>query len=124
MGKTLTFEEPIVKLREKIIELEEFTANNSVDFQMKLEHLKVRLKNLKKKFMEIWNHGIVFKLRDTQNVQQQLIISTMLFEDFMQLHGDRDYGDDAAIVGGIASFESSSNNSYWPSTWERYEREC
>ena len=30
-----------------------------------------------------------------------------MFEDFIQLHGDRTYGDDAAIVGGIASFEST-----------------
>ena len=43
MGKTLTFEEPIVKLREKIKELEEFTTANSVDLSMKLKHLKIRL---------------------------------------------------------------------------------
>ena len=45
-----------------------------------------------------------------------------LFEDFIQLHGDRNYGDDAAIVGGIASFEIHSSNSYWSSTWKRYKR--
>ena len=30
-----------------------------------------------------------------------------LFEDFIQFHGDRTYGDDAAIVGGIALFEAT-----------------
>ncbi|PWS21490.1 acetyl-CoA carboxylase carboxyl transferase subunit alpha, partial [Enterococcus faecium] len=29
---------------------------------------------------------------------------SLLFEDFMELHGDRAFGDDAAIVGGIATF--------------------
>ena len=36
MGKTLTFEEPIVRLREKINELEEFTTNSTQSiFRMK-----------------------------------------------------------------------------------------
>src|SRR5690606_8827205 len=30
-----------------------------------------------------------------------------LFEDFIELHGDRSYGDDAAIVGGVASFDGT-----------------
>ena len=28
-----------------------------------------------------------------------------LFDDFIELHGDRNFGDDKAIVGGIATFE-------------------
>ena len=28
-----------------------------------------------------------------------------LFDDFMELHGDRNFGDDKAIVGGIATFQ-------------------
>lgn len=46
MGKTLAFEEPIVRLREKINELEQFTAESSVDLSAEIETLKVRLKNL------------------------------------------------------------------------------
>ena len=57
--------------------------------------------------MAIWNLGIVFKLLDIQNARQHWIILNELFEDFIQLHGDRTYGDDAAIVGGIASFENT-----------------
>ena len=40
MGKTLAFEEPIVRLREKINELEEFTTSSSVDLSDEIETLK------------------------------------------------------------------------------------
>ena len=46
MGKTLAFEEPIVRLREKINELEQYTIDSSVDLSTEIETLKVRLKNL------------------------------------------------------------------------------
>ena len=58
MSKTLTFEEPIVKLREKIMELEEFTATNSVDLSDEIGTLKNRLKNLELEIygnMEPWD---------------------------------------------------------------------
>jgi acetyl-CoA carboxylase carboxyl transferase subunit alpha len=106
MSKTLKFEEPIVKLREKIVELEEFTANNSVDLSDEIGTLKVRLKNLEKEIyenMEPWDRVQVARHPERPTTLDYIDI---LFEDFMQLHGDRAYGDDAAIVGGIASFES------------------
>lgn len=106
MGKTLAFEEPIVRLREKIDELEQFTADSSVDLSAEIETLKVRLKNLEVDIygnMEAWDRVQV--ARHPQRPTTLEYISE-LFEDFIQLHGDRGYGDDGAIVGGIASFES------------------
>ena len=105
MSKTLKFEEPIVKLREKIVELEEFTAENSVDLSDEIGTLKVRLKNLEEEIyenMEPWDRVQVARHPERPTTLDYIDI---LFEDFMQLHGDRAYGDDAAIVGGIASFE-------------------
>ncbi|MEK5069325.1 acetyl-CoA carboxylase carboxyl transferase subunit alpha [Sporosarcina sp. FSL K6-1508] len=106
MSKTLKFEEPIVKLREKIAELEEFTANNSVDLSDEIGTLKMRLKKLEEEIygnMEPWDRVQVARHPERPTTIDYI---DMLFKDFMQLHGDRAYGDDAAIVGGIASFES------------------
>ena len=107
MSKTLTFEEPIVKLREKIMELEEFTATNSVDLSDEIGTLKNRLKNLELEIygnMEPWDRVQVARHQERPTTLDYI---KELFEDFIQLHGDRTYGDDAAIVGGIASFEST-----------------
>ena len=52
MSKTLAFEQPIVKLREKINELEEYTAINDVDLSSEIVNLKNRLAKLEKDIYE------------------------------------------------------------------------
>ncbi len=106
MGKTLAFEEPIVRLREKIKELEQFTADSEVDLSAEIETLKVRLKNLEIDIygsMEAWE-----RVQVARHPQRPTTLEYIdeLFEDFIELHGDRGYGDDGAIVGGIASLDS------------------
>ena len=54
--------------------------------------------------MTISNHGIVFKLPVIQIRPTTLDYISLLFTDFFECHGDRTYGDDEAIVGGIAKF--------------------
>ncbi|WP_342510712.1 acetyl-CoA carboxylase carboxyltransferase subunit alpha [Sporosarcina sp. FSL K6-1522] len=106
MSKTLTFEEPIVKLREKIKELEEFTKANTVDLSSEIETLKTRLGSLEEEIygnMEPWDRVQVARHPERPTTLDYI---SELFEDFMQLYGDRTFGDDAAIVGGIASFET------------------
>ncbi|MFS0574871.1 acetyl-CoA carboxylase carboxyltransferase subunit alpha [Sporosarcina sp. 179-K 3D1 HS] len=104
MSKTMTFEEPIVTLREKIIELEEFTLTNEVDLSEEITTLKNRLKNLESEVygnMEPWDRVQVARHPERPT---SLDYIQELFEDFILLHGDRTFGDDAAIVGGIAAF--------------------
>ena len=107
MGKTLAFEEPIVRLREKINELEEFTKSSSIDLSEEVQTLKVRLKNLEEDIygnMEAWDRIQVARHPARPTTLDYI---NELFDDFIQLHGDRNYGDDEAIVGGIASYEST-----------------
>ncbi|WP_210468600.1 acetyl-CoA carboxylase carboxyl transferase subunit alpha [Sporosarcina sp. 6E9] len=106
MGKTLAFEEPIVRLREKIEELEQFTIDSDVNLSEEIETLKIRLKNLEEDIygnMEAWDRVQVARHPQRPTTLDYI---AQLFEDFIQLHGDRNYGDDEAIVGGIASFDS------------------
>ncbi|MHA6260658.1 acetyl-CoA carboxylase carboxyl transferase subunit alpha [Sporosarcina sp. CAU 1771] len=106
MGKTLSFEEPIIRLREKISELEEFTASSDVDLSDEIGTLKERLKKLEIEIyenMEPWD-----RVQVARHPQRPTTLDYIedLFEDFMQLHGDRGFGDDLAIVGGIAHFNN------------------
>ena len=106
MGKTLSFEEPIVRLREKIDELEQFTIESDVNLSEEIETLKVRLKNLEEDIygnMEAWDRVQVARHPQRPTTLDYI---AQIFEDFIELHGDRNYGDDEAIVGGIASFDS------------------
>lgn len=105
MSKPLAFEEPIVKLREKIAELEEFTSSNDVDLSEEITNLKTRLSNLETEIysnMEPWDRVQVARHPQRPTTKDYI---EELIEDFTELHGDRSFGDDAAIVGGIGSFE-------------------
>lgn len=106
MGRTLSFEEPIVRLREKINELEQFTKDSDVDLSEEISTLKTRLKNLEKDIygnMETWDRVQVARHQERPTTLDYI---HELFDDFIELHGDRTFGDDEAIVGGIASFKS------------------
>lgn len=105
-SKTLAFEEPIVKLREKIKELEEYTAVNDVDLSSEIVNLKNRLAKLEKEIyesMEPWDRVQVARHPHRPTTNDYI---RFLFEDFIELHGDRNFADDEAIIGGIASFEN------------------
>ncbi len=108
MGKTLAFEEPIVRLRTKINELEQYTIESSVDLSAEIKTLKVRLENLEQEIygnMTTWD-----RVQVARHPQRPTTLDYVhaLFEDFIEFHGDRNYGDDAAIIGGIASFNSQA----------------
>lgn len=105
MTKTMSFEQPIVKLREKISELEQFTRESDVNLSDEISTLKTRLKNLELEIygnMETWERVQVARHQERPTTIDYI---AELFEDFIQLHGDRTFGDDEAIIGGIASFK-------------------
>lgn len=105
MVAELEFERPIIELRKKIVELKEYTKMTDVDLTSEIEKLEVRLLKLEN---DIYDH---IKPWDRVQIARHparpttLDYISYLFEDFFECHGDRNYGDDEAIVGGIASFE-------------------
>jgi len=101
----LEFEKPIIELRKKIIELREFTKTADVDFTAEIEKLEVRLEKLEK---DIYNHLKPWdrvQIARHPNRPTTLDYIDFLFEDFFECHGDRVFGDDEAIVAGVANFQ-------------------
>ena len=105
MIKVLPFEEPIVQLKTKIDELKEYTASADVDMSEEIANLEARLKKLEQEIyenMEPWDRVQVARHPSRPTTRDYI---QLLCTDFIELHGDRLYGDDAAIIGGIALFE-------------------
>lgn len=105
MSKSLTFEEPIIKLKEKIEELKDIAKTADVDMSDEIQTLESRLKELESKIyinMEPWDRVQVARHPERPTTLDYI---ENLFSDFIEFHGDRNFGDDAAIVGGIAFFE-------------------
>lgn len=101
----LEFEKPVIELRKKIAELKEFTMNADVDLSSEIEKLEARLEKLE---ADIYDH---MKPWDRVQIARHpgrpttLDYISLLFTDFFECHGDRTYGDDEAIVGGIAKYK-------------------
>ena len=100
----LEFEKPIVQLRQKIAELKEFTKKSDVDLSSEIEKLESRLLKLEKEIYDNIQPWDRVQIARHPNRPTTLDYISLLFTDFFECHGDRTYGDDEAIVGGIAKF--------------------
>lgn len=103
--KSMPFEEPLIQLRKKIAELKEYTENAEVDLSSEISSLEARLEKLETEIyvdMKPWDRVQVAR---HPNRPTTLDYIPHIFDDFIELHGDRLYGDDEAIVGGIAFFQ-------------------
>ncbi|WP_372868483.1 acetyl-CoA carboxylase carboxyl transferase subunit alpha [Planomicrobium okeanokoites] len=103
--KSLPFEEPLIQLRKKIIELKEYTENAEVDLSTEINSLEARLEKLEIDIYEDMKPWDRVQVARHPNRPTTLDYVPHVFDDFIELHGDRLYGDDEAIVGGIASFK-------------------
>ncbi|WP_167629523.1 acetyl-CoA carboxylase carboxyl transferase subunit alpha [Listeria valentina] len=105
MANDMDFEKPVLELRTKIADLKEYNAKSEVDLSKEIEKLEQRLEKLEAEIygnMTAWDK---FQVARHPERPTTLDYIPYLFDDFMELHGDRYFGDDAAIVGGIAKYK-------------------
>jgi acetyl-CoA carboxylase carboxyl transferase subunit alpha len=100
----LEFERPIVQLRNKIAELKEFTKTADVDLSSEIEKLELRLEKLEKDIYNNIKPWDRVQIARHPNRPTTLDYISNLFDGFFECHGDRTFGDDEAIVGGVARF--------------------
>lgn len=105
MATPLSFERPLIELRKKIDELKSFTADNTLDFHEEIARLEERYGQLEKSIYD--NLTLWQKVQIVRHGERPTTLDYIrtIFTDFVELHGDRVYGDDRAIVGGIAKLE-------------------
>ncbi len=102
--RALPFEKPVVVLRDKIRELEQFTKDSDVDLSEEISNLKERLARLEEDVygnMGTWDKVQVARHADRPTTRDYL---PLLFDHFLEMKGDRLYGEDPAIIGGIGFF--------------------
>ncbi|WP_297801303.1 acetyl-CoA carboxylase carboxyltransferase subunit alpha [uncultured Brevundimonas sp.] len=99
----LEFEKPIAELEAKIAELSQL-APSSGDFGEEIETLKAKAKALRTETYQ--NLDPWMRTQVARHPQRPHFIDYIdgLFTDFEELHGDRQFGDDQAILGGVARF--------------------
>jgi len=104
----LDFERPIADLERQIDELKRLAAERAVDVVQEIEPLERKLGELR---LEIYrNLTPLQRVQVARSAKRPFTLDyvRMIFSDWIELHGDRAFRDDAAIVGGFARLENES----------------
>jgi acetyl-CoA carboxylase carboxyl transferase subunit alpha len=99
----LEFEKPILELENRLLQLR--ASDNPDAVQDEIGRIEGRLGRLQRKIygsLTPWQRAQVARHPKRPHT---LDLFRLLLEDFVELHGDRVFGDDKAIVGGLARFE-------------------
>jgi len=100
----LAFEQPIFDLQARLEKLEQ-AADKSPETHDEIRRLRLEVAALKKKIysrLEPWQTVEVARHADRPMTSDYL---NLVFDDFVELHGDRFFGDDRALVTGFAKLE-------------------
>ncbi len=102
MSSELPFERPLAELRKKIDELKQFGAEKQIDFTDEISRLEERYKQLESEVYEGLSAAQIMHMARHHQRPTSLDYIPLIFTDFIELHGDRVFADDLAIVGGLA----------------------
>lgn len=105
MAAELEFERPIHELEKKIAELKSFMDEKDIDLTDEIKRLEEKLSNLENSTyseMKPWDRVQIARHAERPTTLDYI---NYLFKDFIELHGDRLFGDDEAIVGGVAFYK-------------------
>ena len=99
--RTLDFEKPIIELERKIEELIKFSEKEKIDVSFEINNLEKKLLDLKKEIygnLTAWQRIQIARHPDRPYMMDYV---KGIFENFIELHGDRKFFDDKAMVCGI-----------------------
>jgi acetyl-CoA carboxylase carboxyl transferase subunit alpha len=101
----LEFEQPIAELEAKIEELKFLGTDASVNISEEIKRLQTKSRALTTSIFSNLSPWQITQLARHPQRPYTLDYISMIFTDWQELHGDRMYGDDLAIVGGMARLE-------------------
>lgn len=103
----LPFEKPVVELVGRVRELRDLARSDRA-LETELRRLEDKTSKLAREIFAGLTPWQKVQLSRHPNRPYTLDYIARLFEDFVELHGDRSFGDDASIVGGLARFHGRS----------------
>ena len=103
----LEFEQPIAELEAKIEELKFLGADSSVNITEEIKRLQSKSRALTNSIFANLSPWQITQLARHPQRPYTLDYVSMIFTDWHELHGDRMYSDDLAIVGGLARLEGT-----------------
>jgi acetyl-CoA carboxylase carboxyl transferase subunit alpha len=103
----LEFEQPIAELEAKIEELKFLGADSNVNITEEIKRLQSKSRALTNSIFANLSPWQITQLARHPQRPYTLDYVSMIFTDWQELHGDRMYSDDLAIVGGLARLDGT-----------------
>jgi acetyl-CoA carboxylase carboxyl transferase subunit alpha len=103
--KFLDFEQPIAELEAKIRELRNVEFDNDINISDAIQQLEEKSRALTESIFATLSDWQISQLSRHPGRPYTLDYIKLIFTDFHELHGDRAYADDPAIVCGLARFD-------------------
>ncbi len=107
MADSLDFEQPIVDLEAKIEELRRVDSAGELDLQSEIQKLELKSQKLTREIFSSLSAWQITQLARHPARPHSLDYIPRIFSDFQELSGDRMFGDDQAIVAGLARLGGS-----------------
>ena len=104
----LDFEQPIAELESKIEELRFVQDDSAVDISAEIDKLAKKSQTLTKDIYAKLSAWQISQVARHPQRPYTLDYIGMMMTDFEELHGDRTYGEDPALVGGLARFNGQT----------------
>lgn len=102
----LDFEKPLVELEQRILDLKNLSEGGEIAGELRA--LEAQADKLQRELFE--GLGVWQKVQLSRHPDRPYFLDYLehVFDDFVELHGDRAYADDSAVVAGFARFEGQS----------------
>jgi acetyl-CoA carboxylase carboxyl transferase subunit alpha len=105
----LDFETPLIEIEKNIAQLKEKALKEKIDFSETIGKLEKEVQEKKRILYQNLRPDQRLKIARHPSRPHTLDYLSLVFTDFMELHGDRCFGDDPAIMGGLAKISTSKN---------------
>ena len=104
----LDFEKPIAEMEAKLAELRKVGSSHELNLDDEIQRLEARCREQMEQIFSNLSDWQISQLARHPERPHTLDYIPLLFDRFEELHGDRHFGDDHAIVGGLAALEGRS----------------
>ena len=104
----LDFEKPIAQLEEKLANMKELAKDSGVDVKEAVAALEQKIQSLKEETFSNLTRWQRVQLSRHPERPYTLDYIHEITDDFIELHGDRAFGDDKAMVGGLGMIDGKS----------------
>ncbi|UCD95480.1 MAG: acetyl-CoA carboxylase carboxyltransferase subunit alpha [Candidatus Zixiibacteriota bacterium] len=103
--QVLDFEKPIVELQKKISDMKDFASGANLELSREIQSLESKLEKMRREIFSSLTRWQKVQLARHPRRPHTMDYIHLMTTDFLELHGDRCFADDKAIVGGFAMMD-------------------